>query len=337
MPIRLRLTLTYVALLAAALSVVLAVSWWLLSEHLHSTVPDQYADRALTALAGQYGLAVGGVVLLALGLGWFAAGRALAPLRHIAATARRITDERLDARVNLEGPEDELSDLASAFDEMLDRVAASVESQRRFVANASHELRTPLTAIRAEAEVALEDPDPTMEDMRAMARSVVASTERTERLLEGLLALAAAGKGVRRDVDVRLDHAVTAARRDGVVSACEPAVVRGDPALLERLVLNLVDNGLRHGRGGVAVDLRRDGREVELRVRNGGEHIAAPDLARLTQPFERLHRSRSDGTGLGLSIVRTVAEAHGGRLQLAAPAEGGLEAVVRLPAAVTGR
>ena len=330
MPIRLRLTLTYVGLLTAALGVVLGVSWWLLAGHLRRTVPDDVADAALAALAGQYGLAVAGAALGVLGVGWLVAGHALAPLRTIAATARRITDERLDARVRLEGPEDELHDLAGAFDAMLDRVAASVDAQRRFVANASHELRTPLTAIRAEAEVALDDPDASVEELRAMARSVVAATERTEHLLSGLLALAGAGAG--RDQPVRLDDAVrrACARVPGVRVRCEDAVVRGDPALLERVVATLVDNAVRHGRGPVEVALRRDGAWAELRVANGGERIADEDLARIVEPFERLGRSRAAGTGLGLSIVRAVAEAHGGSLALRAPDRGGLDARVRL-------
>ena len=340
LPIRLRLTLTYVALLAGALTAVLAVSWLLLAEHLRRTVPAEAAQDALAALAGQYALAVGGVALAAVGAGWLVAGRALSPLRQIAATARRITDERLDARVRLEGPRDELHELAGAFDAMLDRVAGSVESQRRFVANASHELRTPLTVIRAEAEVALDDPGASVEDLRAMARCVVDATERTEHLLAGLLALAASTGGVRRDVAVAFDEVVRRAASASRVRVrrCDAADVRGDPALLERLVANLLENGVRHGRpgGDVLCELRRDGDAAELRVRNDGEPIAPEALGRLTEPFERLGRSRSAGTGLGLSIVRAVAEAHGGSLVLAAPPEGGLDVRVRLPVRVTG-
>ncbi|HEX8105580.1 MAG TPA: HAMP domain-containing protein, partial [Solirubrobacteraceae bacterium] len=174
--IRLRLTLFYVALLVVGTTIILALSWWLIGRHLERTLPAAYADAVLGRLGEQYALAVAGSALLALGAGWAAAGHALAPIRRIAATARRISEDRLDARVRPSGPRDELHDLAVTFDGMLDRVQGAVDAQRRFVANASHELRTPLTVMRTEAEVALDDPDATVEDLREVARSIVEST-----------------------------------------------------------------------------------------------------------------------------------------------------------------
>jgi signal transduction histidine kinase len=243
--LRLRLTLTYVALLAAVTALVLGASWVVLQRHLRRTVPDEYADAVLAQLGSQFVLALLGAVLLALGIGWAAAGSALAPLRRIAATARRVTEQRLDERVRMgDDPDDDVRDLAMAFDAMLDRVASAVEAQQRFVANASHELRTPLTVIRTGAEVVLDDPDATVEELRAVAREAVDTTERTEELLDGLLVLAAA-TGTRlpalRDDAVDLGaiayRAVQAARAEaatvGVVlhDSLESARVRGDAAL----------------------------------------------------------------------------------------------------------
>jgi signal transduction histidine kinase len=347
LPLRLRLTLTYVALLLAVLGLVLGASWLLLDRHLERTLPAPYADAVLGRLGSQYLLALVGSGLLALAVGWAAAGSALAPLRRIAATARGVSEERLDARVGMEdAPDDEVREVAVAFDAMLDRVAGAVEAQQRFVANASHELRTPLTVIRTGAEVVLEDPDATVEDLRAVAREAVETTERTEELLDGLLVLAAVTRGTLRAEPVDLAavtrRAVGAAKPEASaagVALCASvarADVRGDAALLERLVGNLVENAIRHGGPGpveVAASTPADG-GVRLRVANGGAPIAPEQLARLTQPFERLHRAgHARGTGLGLSIVRAVAEAHGGTLRLTASPAGGLQADVLLPAA----
>jgi two-component system, OmpR family, sensor histidine kinase VanS len=349
-PIRLRLTLVYVGLLVAATTIILGVSWWLVARHLDRTLPGVYADEVLRRLATQYGLAVAGSALLALGLGWLAAGRILAPLRAIAATAREVSQDRLDARVELDGPDDEVQEVASAFDAMLDRLAGAVDAQRRFVANASHELRTPLTVMRTEAEEALDDPRVTPQRLREVALTVVETTDRTERLLDGLLVLAATTRGVRRDGLVDLGgvarRAVHAAEHEAgaagvrLRAALEPVAVSGDEALLERLAGNLLENAVRHGTpgGDVRLVVHRHGDEAVLAVENGGERIEPAALARLTQPFERLHRTRAHGTGLGLSIVAAVAEAHGGTLRLDARPAGGLEAEVRLPAAaVTAR
>jgi two-component system, OmpR family, sensor histidine kinase VanS len=342
--IRLRLTLFYVGLLVGGTTLLLALSWWLLGNHLERTLPPELASRVLGELGAQYALAIAGTALVALGVGWLAAGRALAPIRTIATTLRRISEDRLDARVHPSGPEDELHELAVAFDSMLDRVEGAVEAQRRFVANASHELRTPLTVMRTEAEVALDDPDASVEELREVARAVVETTDRTELLLDRLLLLAASTEGARRDDPV--DLAAVARRAAATVAGeaaaagvhvrlqLDPARVRGDEVLLERLIGNLAENAVRHGRAGGAarIRVREDGSEVELTVASEGDVVAAADLARLGQPFERLRRERAPGTGLGLSIVRAVAEAHGGRLSLEAPRSGGLIAGVRLPA-----
>jgi signal transduction histidine kinase len=326
--LRARLTLTYVALLVACTAAVLGVSWWVLDDRLAAILPSDYAGAVTRRLAGQYVLALAGSALLALGIGWAAAGHALAPLRAIARTAARISDRRLDLRVGLTGPPDELRELAGSFDAMLDRIASTLDAHKRFVANAGHELRTPITVIRTEAEVAL-DSAAGEEDLREALRSAVEGAERAEALLEGLLVLAAATQGARRDE--RVDLAGAARRVPGVDASLSSAVVRGDPALLERLIANLVENAVRHGCAPRRLDVRAVGSEAVVRIVSGGERIDPAVVARLTEPFERGARTRGSGSGLGLSIVRALAEAHGGRLALEAPSGGGLIAEVRLP------
>jgi len=135
-------------------------------------------------------LVLGLMVLLSLGLGWLVAGRVLRPLQRITATAKRLSERTLHQRIALDGPDDELKELADTFDQMLGRLDAAFDSQRRFAANASHELRTPLAISHTEVDVALADPDTSPAELRAMAQRVRDATGRSERLIEGLLTLA---------------------------------------------------------------------------------------------------------------------------------------------------
>jgi len=345
--VRARLTALYAGLFGAPGAALLGVTYWLVSRHFDRTLPADAAADALADLRGQFALALAGTLLLAIVLGWVMAGRVLRPLAEITATARRVSQDRLDERIALGGPHDELRELADTFDDMLDRLAAAFASQRRFVANASHELRTPMTVMRAEVDVALADPDASVEELRAMGETVREATIETEQLLESLLTLARSEAGVDRRVAVDLGAAVARAvglRRDeaaerGIALRVEaPAaapLVDGDPRLLERLAANLVDNAVRHNvpGGWVRVALERSGADVRLVVENGGDPIPDASAARLVEPFQRLAR-RGDGppgAGLGLSIVRAVAIAHGGGVDVRARPGGGLTVTVRLP------
>ena len=334
MSIRARLTLMQTGLVVGCTALLLGVSWWLLGRHLDRTLPELYADAVMARVGAQYALALLGVTLLALGLGWLVAARALSPLRAVAATAREVNGTRLDARVPLAAPHDEVRELSEALNAMLERLEVSAAARRRFVADASHELRTPLTVIRTEAEVALDDPDATVSELRDMGRAVLETTERMEALLDGLLALAAGQRELREREPV--DLAALARRAvdgTGVRARISAAAVAGDEPLLGRVIENLVENAVRHNRPGGSAELilGADDRFATLRVVNDGPAVPPESLAQLTEPFMRLDR-RVAGHGLGLSIVRAVTEAHGGRLRLRARETGGLEAEVRLPA-----
>jgi signal transduction histidine kinase len=277
-------------------------------------------------------------------LGWLVAGRALRSLQHITATARRVSQDNLDERIALEGPRDELKELADTFDAMLERLQAAFASQRRFVANASHELRTPLSVMRTELEVTLADPQASNAELRAMAETVHEALDHTERLVQALLTLARSeGAVTRRDpldladaARLALDHTTRDAQATNLDVAADlnAAPVCGDRRLLERLVANLVENAVRHNRAGGRVSVStstRDGRSV-VEVVNDGDVLDPATLPRLMEPFQRIDRGvRGDGAGLGLSIVRSVAQAHGGSVALAACSSGGLRATVTLP------
>jgi signal transduction histidine kinase len=359
--IRLRMTLLYAAVFFVAGALLLSVSYALVRTNLtgsaglrglspddyalHEAIQREVADDALGKLRTQYAVALAALTGLSVLLGWAVAGRVLRPLQRITATAQRVSQDNLDERIGLEGPRDELKELADTFDGMLERLSGAFASQRRFVANASHELRTPLSVIRTEVDVTLADPDATNAELRAMGETVRDATVATERLIQALLTLARSEGGiVRRDPADLADAARVALAQTAqeaadlhleMRSTLDAAPIHGDRPLLERLVANLVENAVRHNRPGGMVEVRTlqaAGRSV-VEVRNDGALVPAEAVASLLEPFQRLDRgARGDGAGLGLSIVRSVAEAHGGSVELRARPSGGLVVRVSLPA-----
>jgi signal transduction histidine kinase len=303
----------------------------------------QAATAALHRLLLEYVGALLVMTAVSVALGWWMAGRALAPLREITATARRVSGENLGERIALQGPDDELKELANTFDGMLARLDAAFASQKHFVANASHELRTPLAIMRTEIDVALADPDAGVEDLRSMGEAVRETVDRSEGLIAALLFLARSEGVHGREEPVDLAEIAAGCITDlhsravsaGITIAdrLEPAIVQGDAALLERMIANLVENGIRHNvpGGELLVQTAIVGSDAALLVRNGGPAIDPEQARRLTEPFLRLSRT-AGGFGLGLSIVRSVAEVHAGEITITAPSTGGLEVLVSLPA-----
>jgi signal transduction histidine kinase len=335
--LRLRLTALYTLLFGACGALLLGLSSWIVHRQVDRTLPPGFADRAVAQLNAQYVLALAGMLLVAAALGYLMAGQALAPLRRVTGLARRVTQERLGDRIAMTGPQDELRELADTVDGMLDRLEGAFDGQRRFVANASHELRTPLTVIRAEVEVALADPDASIADLRHMGEVVLEAADRTQCLLDSLMVLARSQQALPRHEPVdlaaaaRTAVATTAPEAEAggvhVTLDLEPAPLEGDPALVERLVANLVENAVRHNEPGGRVQVTT--RAGLVRVENTGAVIAPEDVRRLAEPFERLGRDTDGpGAGLGLSIVRAVADAHGATLRLDPRAGGGLEVTV---------
>ncbi|WP_063021761.1 sensor histidine kinase [Nocardia niwae] len=293
-------------------------------------------------------VSLGVVGIAAGGFGWLLAGRALHPLQRITATARRVADTSLHERIALDGPQDEIKDLADTFDAMLERLDRAFDGQRRFVANASHELRTPLTINRTLLEVALEDPD-VAESTRRLGATLLAVNRRHERLIDGLLVLATSEQRLtehrRADLaDIAADAvgARTGRSEAEITTDLVATPVLGDPLLLERLVHNLLDNALRYNlpeHGWVALRSRTAGDRAVLTVENTGPPVPVFEVDGLFEPFRRLSTaervadSDARGAGLGLSIVRSVAQAHGGTVHAVARPDGGLAVTVDLPRA----
>jgi signal transduction histidine kinase len=365
--LRARLTLVATGL-SAAVSVLLLWLGWLLVGRVVAAVPDlppgstvkvngvpvaaRQLGEALAEAARHRVLQAGSVafllaVIATVLLAWVITGQVLRPLHDVTATARRLSAESLDERLRLPGPRDEVAELADTFDAMLDRLQAAFQSQRRFVANASHELRTPLAVVRTEVDVTLADPAADAAELRRMASVIRDATLRAQQLVDGLLVLARTEGGALRAREVAdLADLAEAALRIVASEAhsqalqiskrMTPALTVGDPALLERVVGNLVENAVRHNVDGgwVEVCTDREGAHTTLRVASSGGVIAPEAVTALFEPFHRggVARTAHDGAGLGLSIVHAVVVAHGGTVHAEPVPGGGLAVTVQLPA-----
>jgi signal transduction histidine kinase len=285
-------------------------------------------------------LSLVGAVLLAAIAGWIAAGRILRPVHRLTATARAASEENLSQRIALQGPRDELRELADTFDAMLERLEAAFISQRQFIANASHEIRTPLTVMRTAIDVVLAKPEPTRSELISMASDIRQAVEHSERLIEALLILARNDQ-VRALTDP-LDLAVVAedalegraASDITLTAALGEAPVTGDGMLLERLVANLLDNAEQYNIAGgtISISTATDGDGALVRVENTGRAVPPEQVQRLFLPFTRLDdRTRHDGFGLGLALVSSIAGVHNGTVHAIAAPAGGLNITVRLP------
>ncbi|MEH0927490.1 sensor histidine kinase [Micromonospora sp. CPCC 205558] len=282
------------------------------------------------------------VTLAALVGLWFAAVWCLRPVVDLAGPIRHLGPQNLGHRIRPRG-RDELARLSRAIDEMMERVSAGYEGQRRFAANASHELRTPLAVQRTLIEVGMAR-TLSGEQLELLTSQLLETNERNERLIEGLLALSESDQGLRSRIPQRLDRIVEAvlsgyadrAREAGVTveTHLAPRVVVGERVLLERLVSNLVENAIKYNRQGGSLTVVVGGVPA-LSVVNTGQPVPAEAVAGLFEPFRRLARDRTSqgsGAGLGLAIARSITQAHDGIIA-ARPAEyGGLRVDVQLPA-----
>jgi signal transduction histidine kinase len=317
------------------------------SQQTSSTVPSAQSHQYLIGSA----IALGVMVVLSVAAGWVVAGRVLRPLRQMTTAARRISADSLHERLSIDGPQDELKDLADTIDALLERLDGAFAAQRRFVANASHELRTPLAAMRVSVDVAAAKPGPVAPGTTSLAGQVRAELDKVDQLLEGLLVLARAEHGALPGRGLfPLDYVVSAAlaaRADAIaarnltvqhVGGSDGIWVEGSQPLLRRMADNLIGNAIAHNHGGgwIAVTTMAGSGAARLIVENGGEILDPGQVAGLGQPFRRLGADRTgsdDGAGLGLSIVAAISHAHGGTLQMQARADGGLMVTVTLPLA----
>jgi len=367
--IRLRLTLLYGCLFLLSGAGLLAITYLLVRNALAGpigtsggTLPPSASGGIVHAPAGnglpaqetadlhqllvQSAIALAIMAVVSIGLGWLVAGRVLKPLRVMTATTRRISERSLHERLATDGPDDELKGLSDTIDELLARLEAAFDSQRRFVANASHELRTPLMLTQTMLQVALADPDLTLDSLRSTCQDVIAAGKDQAQLIDALLILARSQRGLDHRDPVDLAAVVADALSSAEATAAsagltidvtiQPAPVAGDDRLLRTLVTNLLSNAIRYNRprGNIQVLATGQADRVLLRITNTGPPVPSDQVDRLLQPFQRLSDQRStdrDSLGLGLSIVAAIAEAHGATLSLRPQPAGGMTVDVALP------
>ena len=294
------------------------------------------------------------IVPIALGIagigGWFLARQSLSPVVAMADRARRIGVENLSERLPVANPRDELGHLAETFNELLGRLETSLILQRQFMADASHELRTPVATARTAASVALQQEHRDESDYRETLAIVEQQTVRLSRVVDDMFTLARADAGnfpVRITpmyLDEVIDEVVRAARVIASTKnvSIDPLTIRsaafaGDEDLIRRMIVNLIDNAVRHAPPGstVRVDLDQTGTGYVIAIRDQGPGIP-PEIR--PHIFERFYRGDAarrhdvhDGAGLGLALARWIASVHGGDVALARSSPSGSTFVVSLP------
>ncbi|MFZ0248524.1 MAG: HAMP domain-containing sensor histidine kinase [Acidimicrobiales bacterium] len=353
--VRLKLTLSYAGFVMVAGALLLGAVWVFLLRYVpRGETVIVHNSRILVSpgrgeLLRDFGPAAAVVLvcLLVFGLlgGWLLAGRMLAPLARITEATRMAAEGSLSHRIRLPGRKDEFRELADAFDTMLAQLEAHVAEQQRFAANASHELRTPLAITQTLLEVARNDP--CRGDDQLVDRLLLVNA-RAINLTEALLVLSRVDQRsfTPEDVDMSLvveeatEVLLPLAEKHGVTMDVSGGLAQttGSAALLLQLTTNLVHNAIVHNLdhdGAVWVTIGVQGQDVVLTVENTGARLTAQAVSTLVEPFQRgstrLHTDHG-GVGLGLALVESITSAHHGTLTLAPRPEGGLCAVVRLPA-----
>jgi two-component system, OmpR family, sensor kinase len=315
-------------------------------ERLTVVVGGSLDDRDETLASLLALILIGGPValLLASGAGYLAAGSALRPVERMRARAAEISATKPGERLPVPAVDDELGRLGRTLNEMLARLEAAIERERRFVDDASHELRTPLALHRAELELALRYGDD-VEGLRASISSAIEEVDRLVALAEALLVVARSGEDglalalepvaasdLFDTVVERFRGRAASADRAIVVGDGTRLVVPGDRLRLEQALTSLVDNALRHGAGEVRLSADRDDGAVTLHVTDEGAGFPDDFLPHAFERFTRADAARGrGGAGLGLAIVDTIATAHGGRARAGNRPEGGADVSLTLP------
>lgn len=341
MKIRTRLTLWYAGMLLGSLLLMGAVLHYELVGEFEAGKRPESPREKIEDILTFYGLPT--LVILVLGGSWVIR-RALRPVEQLADGVERVHAGNLAARVPRTGTGDELDRLAAAFNAMLARIEAGTASVRDFAFHASHELKTPLTILNVETELALSSSTLTPAE-QARLTSQSEELRRLGRLVDtlSLFAKADAGLAVVAPETVDLGALVGQAADDAQILAreanvsvamtrCDPAKLRGDPAALRQVLLNLLDNAIKHNRpnGWVRVALQATPAELTILVDNSGAPISADLAPRLFQRFAR-GSTTAAGSGLGLSLAKAIVEAHHGTLAYEPLSSESVRFQVRLP------
>ncbi len=286
------------------------------------------------------------IVLLALAATYWAAGKALRPLKDLTQSVQAVNDQNLDRRLEIKKSQGEVRVLADAFNSMMERLEEAFLIQKSFAANAAHELKTPLAVIKTSLQVLKMTPRPEVEDYQEFMSDTDKSLERIIKTVEGLLALASLGE-VPLDQQVEIYSLLHQAVSELLGTAGESRVslsaeqktdawVYGNPNLLYRAFYNLIENGIKYNCPGgfVSASVTEDGDHVMVQIKDNGLGIAEEDLNHIFEPFYRSDKSRSQripGSGLGLAVVKMIVERHGGKIEAVSKAGDGSTFKIYLP------
>lgn len=288
-----------------------------------------------------------GLVTALGGIGaYILAGVALRPVRKVSASVRGISASNLHTRLALDGPQDEVRELADTFDTMLGRLERTFELQSNFIGDVAHELRTPLTALRTTLEVVSTDQTATLEDYRQMAAAQERALIRLERLIADLLLLARGEQPLQQaaveltpllqEVFCDLEHTARTRAIDLQLQSEREVIVSGDALLLTRVFSNLIENGIHYNQAGGSVTAVVDSQDNQaiVSISDSGVGIAPEKQAAIFERFYRIDASRArhtGGSGLGLSIVQTIVQQHGGSVTVQSQPRRGSTFTVSLP------
>jgi signal transduction histidine kinase len=305
------------------------------------TLPVQAIQESVLRDIRSISLILAGVFALigVIGAYWIAQ-QALQPVKQLSRMVKEIKADTLDQRLALDGPSDEVKELADAFDNTLERLEEAFEQQGRFVADAAHELRTPLATLRTNLEVIQEDPNATLTDYQEMSVTLMRTLERMEQLTEDLLLLARGEKELHNEpinLEVLLTEVAQAlkplAQSDQITLELKIAgevIILADNQILTRAVSNLIENGIHynHPGGSVTTSAQVQGNGVVIQIEDTGIGITTEELPHIFERFYRVERSRTrhqGGSGLGLAIAAHSIQLLGGRIQVeSTPAKGSI-------------
>ena len=316
----------------------------LFEENVNRNAVEQLRDYIFLALAG--------LLLISLTVGWYVAGIVLKPIKHISFAAREISATDLSKRIDLRGPSDELRDLADTFDEMLARLDKAFRNQREFLEEAAHELRNPLAVMRANLEVVSADPDSTIEDYVAASEVASRASDRMGKLVDDLLLYAHHERPDLQRVNLDLTELVINTVEDFQAEAKSSEVlleiecdsnleVVGDHSALRRAFANILSNSIRVSEKGkhIYVKAGSDKEMVWISVNDEGPGLDPEDSEKVFDRFwkaDGVSAREAGRSGLGLAIVKTIVETHGGRSTVRSIKGEGSTFTIWLPRLIKG-
>ena len=309
--------------------------------------PLQESTAALNALFYILIFGIPLAVILASGVGWFLAKKALSPVDMVTVLARKIEAGSLNERLDVSGPKDELGRLAKTFNDMIARLELSFKQMKQFTADASHELKTPLTVLKGEMEIALRT-EKTVEGLQGVIKSSLEEIDKMSAIVKSLLNLAKFDSRVRlpkdninldRVVEERFNQTLPMAKDKGIdmfITKKENVMITGDKLGIGQLLFNLIYNAIKYTpQGGrIEISLEQSDNWAIIKVSDTGIGIAEEDLPHIFDRFYRVDKERTrgaGGVGLGLSICKEIAEVHSGKIEVESEAGKGSVFKVYLP------